>query len=111
MELMLGRLRTALAALTDRTYHYFAAPNSTPPYIVWAEDGDNDLEADNAHVEHIFAGTVDLYTNIEDDPLMESIPEALAGLPAAYYLNSVQYEEATGLIHYEWTWEYGENSV
>lgn len=104
---MLEPLRAALASLTDNVYRYVAMPNSSPPYIVWAEDGDNDLQADNVHVERVFTGTVDLYTNIEDDPLMESIPTALEALPAAYYLNSVQYEESTGLVHYEWAWEYG----
>lgn len=106
-ESMLETLRAALAALTDRAYHYTAAPNAKPPYIVWAEDGDNDLTADNIHAERIYQGTIDLYTKTEDDPLMESVPEALEGIGAAYYLNSVQYEEGTGLIHYEWVWEYG----
>ena len=71
------------------------------------EDGSNDLFADNVHAEKICQGTLDLYTNQENDPLMESVPEALEGIGAAYYLNSVQYEEDTGLIHYEWVWEYG----
>ena len=45
---MLESLQAALAALGD-AYHYVAAPNSTPPYMVWAEDGDNGLTADNVH--------------------------------------------------------------
>ena len=32
-------------------------------------------------------------------------PQALEGIGASWYLNSVQYEEDTGLIHYEWYWE------
>ena len=40
---MLDNLRQALAALTDSCYHYFAKPGTTPPYLVWAEDSDNDL--------------------------------------------------------------------
>ena len=103
--LMLERLQAALAALTDRVYHYVAATNSTPPYIVWAEDGDNDLLAGNVHAERCYTGTVDLYTKVDKDPLFSAIPEALEGIGAAWYLNSVQYEEDTGLIHYEWVWE------
>ena len=102
---MLERLQAALAALTDRVYHYVAATNSTPPYIVWAEDGDNDLLAGNVHAERCYTGTVDLYTKVDKDPLFSAIPEALEGIGAAWYLNSVQYEEDTGLIHYEWVWE------
>ena len=73
--------------------------------MIWAEDGANDFEADNIHTEKMHQGTVDLYTKTEDDPLMERIPQALERIGAAYYLNSIQYEEDTGLIHYEWVWE------
>ena len=102
---MLERLRAALAALTDRVYHYVAAHNTTPPYIVWAEDGDNDLAGDDHHAERCYTGTIDLYTKADNDPLFTSIPEALEEIGAAWYLNSVQYEEDTGLTHYEWVWE------
>lgn len=105
-ELTLQPLQEALAALGS-AYHYVAQPNAVPPYLVWMEDGSNDLLADNVHAEKICQGTIDLYTNQENDPMMESVPEALEGIGAAYYLNSVQYEEDTGLIHYEWVWEYG----
>lgn len=99
---MLETLQAALAALTERCYHYFAKPNAEPSYIVWAEDGDNDLTANNVHGERSYTGTIDLYTKIESDPLLADIPQALEQIGASYYLNSVQYEEETGLIHYEW---------
>lgn len=104
---MLDNLRQALAALTERCYHYFAYPGTTPPYIVWAEDGDNDLAANNIHAERCFEGTIDLFTKTEGDSLFEAVPAALESIGAAYYLNSVQYEEDTGLLHYEWVWQYG----
>ena len=104
---MLEPLSAALAALTERCYHYYAMPGTTPPYIVWAEDGDNDLSADNVHAERCFEGTVDLFTREEGDDLIKAVPSALEGVGAAYYLNSVQYEEDTGLIHFEWVWQYG----
>ena len=102
---MLDNLRQALAALTERCYHYFADPGTTPPYIVWAEDGDNDLAANNIHAERCFEGTIDLFTKTEGDSLLAAVPAALEGIGAAYYLNSVQYEEDTGLLHYEWVFE------
>lgn len=111
--MMLKKLSQALAALTDNVHHYTAAPNSTPPYLVWAEDGANDLTASNVHAEQAFAGTVDLYTKTENDPLMSQVPQALEAIGASWYLNAVQYEDETGLIHYEWVWEvpYGDADV
>ena len=102
---MLERLRAALAALTERCYHYVAEPNAVPPYITWMEDGDNDLSAGNVHAERCCTGSVHLYTRAEGDKLLADIPAALEGIGASWYLNSVQYEEDTGLIHYEWYWE------
>lgn len=104
-ESMLERLQEALAALTERCWHYVAQPNAVPPYLVWAEDGDNDLAADNVHGERCYTGTVDLYSREDPEPLFEAVPAALEGIGAAWYLNSVQYEEDTGLTHWEWVWE------
>ena len=102
---MLERLQAALAALTDRCYHYVAAPNAEPPYITWMEDGDNDLMAGNAHAERCYTGSAHLFTKAEGDPLFDAIPAAIEDIGASWYFNSVQYEEDTGLIHYEWYWE------
>ena len=101
----LDTIKTALTALTEATYHYHAPPNSAAPYIVWAEDDANDFEADNIHTESADQGTIDLYTKQENDPLMASIPEALNSIECAWYKNSTQYEEDTGLIHVEWVFE------
>ena len=105
-ELTLQPLQEALAALGS-AYHYVAQPNAVPPYLVWMEDGSNDPVAETVNAARIYQGSVDLYTKTEDEPLMESVPKALEGIGAAWYLNSVQYEDDTGLIHYEWVWEYG----
>ena len=105
MASMLERLQAALAALTKRCWHYVAQQNAVPPYLVWAEDGDNDLTADNVHAERCYTGTVDLYSKADPEPLSEAVPAALEGIGAAWYLNSVQYEEDTGLTHWEWVWE------
>lgn len=101
----LDTIKTALTALTEATYHYHAPPNSAAPYIVWAEDNANDFEANNLHAESADQGTIDLYTKQENDPLMASIPEALNSIECAWYKNSTQYEEDTGLIHVEWVFE------
>lgn len=106
-------LREALVKLTDKVYHYFAPPNTDPDYIIWSEDGSNDLKAGNVHAERAWTGVIDLYANDEDNPLVRGISEVLEEIGAAYNLVSVDYEEETGLIHYSWDWElpYGYNSV
>ena len=81
---MLDNLRQALSALTERTYHYYAAPGTTPPYIVWAEDSDNDLTAYNVHTERSYEWTIDLFTQTAEDDLIQAVPSALAGIVAAY---------------------------
>ena len=98
-------IKNALNPLADEVHHYTAPPGTKPPYIVWAEDGANHFQADDKNAETAYTGTIDLFTLDQDDPLRESIPEALNGTPAAWYLNSIQYEEETDLIHTEWVWE------
>ena len=50
-------------------------------------------------------GTTDLYTKLEFDPWKEAFEASLDEQEIWWYLNSVQYEEETGFIHYEWVWE------
>ena len=101
----LAGLGTALATVCTRTYHYFHPAKVAAPFIVWMEDGDNGLEADDGKAEQAISGTVDLFTKTEYDPALDGIQTALDGYGAAWYLNSVQYEDETGLIHYEWVFE------
>lgn len=98
-------LKTALLTVTDKVYHFIAPPNTAPAYIVWAEDGANDLVANNRHIEKVWTGSVDLYTDKESDPFVTAIPVALENAGAAYSLVMVEYEEETSLIHYSWDWE------
>lgn len=102
---MLTTFIKALVALNEKTFHFLAAPNTEAPYIVWAEDGANDLAANNEHAEKVLTGTVDLFTRQEADPLISSIPSTMGRIPVAYSLSVVQYEEETGLLHYTWDWE------
>lgn len=103
---MLKHLQELLATLCDRVYHYTAAPNAEPPYIVWAEDGAAATVFANGRLQNqTITGTVDLFTrDLEHEPLAEAIPAALDGV-CAWRLNSVQYEDDTGLLHMEWVWE------
>ncbi len=75
------------------------------PYVVWAESGEeNSFHADNKKVEQQLTGTVDLFTKTEFDTLADSIQEILDNEEISWRLDSVQYEEETNLIHYQWFW-------
>ena len=98
-------IKNAIRPLTDEVYHFTAPPATKLPYIIWSEDGADHFRANNKNLETAYTGTIDLYTKNQNDPLMEAIPAALNETNAAWYLNSVQYEEDTQIIHYEWVWE------
>lgn len=72
-------------------------------YVVYAEDSANDFMADEIHGERATEGTVDLFTrNYAQDAAapVEAVLESLPGV--AWRLNSVQFEEDTRYVHYEW---------
>lgn len=75
------------------------------PFLVWAEDGDNTAWADDRMMEQAITGTTDYFTRDEFDPAIDRIQDANQSLGIAWRLNSVQYEDDTELIHYEWSWE------
>ena len=100
----LEQLGRAFAAVTPSAYHYFR-PISSFPALIWAESGEaNSFHAGNKKCCQNITGTVDLFTKTEFDPLLDAVQAALDGLGIAWYLSSVQYEEETGVIHYEWVW-------
>ena len=79
-----------------------------PPFIVWAEDGElESLNADNHKAEQQLTGIVDLYTLKEFDPLADAVQEILNSENVGWRLDSVQYEDETNLIHYQWRWWIG----
>lgn len=107
LQAKLRRLGEILAAAAPSVYHYWR-PQMDPPYCVWAEDGeDGSLPADNRKGEQSVSGYVDYYTRTEFDPVLDQIQDALNsvdGFPFGWQLSSVDYEDETNLIHYQWTW-------
>lgn len=98
-------IEKALLSVSDNVYHYEAL-NAKAPYIVWAEDNEvNQISADNKKTVQVIQGTIDLYTLNEKDELAEKIQSALNEMDISFSLNSVQYEDETTLIHYEWVFE------
>lgn len=95
----------ALKATNIPVAHYGWEKNRLPAadYIVYAEDGANDFMADEKHVERATEGTVDLFTRNYARDAADPIEEALEGLTGvAWSLNSIQFEEDTRYVHYEW---------
>lgn len=98
------RIRDALLTVSKDVYH-FEASKKKDKYIVWAEDGEgNSGHADNKK-NQVIQGTIDYFTKDDADPVVEEIQEALELYEISYKLNSVQYEDETEYIHYEWIWE------
>lgn len=101
----IDKIRLALLSVTDKVYHY-KAEKQKGSYIVYAEDTQGSASwADNKCTYQTLQGTVDYFTHEEDDPKAEEIQKALATGDIYWYLNSIQYEDDTGYIHYEWVWE------
>lgn len=84
---------------------HYETLQKTAPYIVWAEDSEQSaVSGDDIKLEQAIQGTIDLYTKTEYDPIADAIQGALNTGRISFYLNSVQYEDETQYIHYEWVW-------
>lgn len=98
-------LRDLLLTVTQDTFHYHAT-KKPDKYIVWAEDGQGDsVFADEGMDDRAIQGTIDYFTKTEFDPNVELIQTKLTEAEISWRFNSVQHEEDTGYIHYEWVWE------
>lgn len=97
-------IQTICTSVTERSWHY-AAIDKNAPYCVWAEDSEySGLSVDNYKGGQLIEGTIDFFTKSEDDENVERFQEELNKARVWWYLNSVQYEDETGFIHYEWVW-------
>lgn len=101
----LSDIKNALLTVIPDVFHYYAK-NKPDKYIVWSEDGQSDeLVADDHVEEQEIQGTIDYFTKTEYDPNFGKIQQALNDIEITWRLNSIQYEEETGFIHYEWIFE------
>lgn len=92
--------------LNERTGYQFAhygwsrAPEGD--YGVVAEDSGEDFIANDVHLERGTAGTVDLFTRDDTSAPRDAVEAVLNASGAAWSLNTIQFENDTGFIHYEW---------
>ncbi len=102
----LSDIRDALLEVIPDVFHYeaWAKPDK---YIVWAEDTESDAGyGDNKKTTQVIQGTIDYFTKTEYDPNFELIQVKLNSIDIAWRLNSIQYEDETKFIHYEWVFEF-----
>lgn len=100
----LNKIKDALLTVTNNVGHY-TVMREADQYIVWAEDGQADaVWADDTMRAQAIQGTIDYFTKTENDLNVEKIQTALNNAGISFYLNSVQYEDETKFIHYEWVW-------
>lgn len=98
-------VKDALLTVGVPVSHYTAI-KKLDKYIVWAEDSSGDtLWADGKMIGQVVQGTIDYFTRTENDSKVHKIQQALTDADISYRLNSIQYEDDTRYIHYEWVWE------
>lgn len=104
LQSKLRQIGEAFATVNANCFHYWR-PVTTVPCLIWAETGEeNSFNTDNHKTEQNIAGTVDLFTKTEFDPLVDDVQSVLDGLGVAWSLSSVLYEDETKMIHYTWEW-------
>ena len=102
----LKALHDALISVSDNVFHFSVPARTQIPYIVYAEDADTALWADDQRAMLVaIQGTIDLYCKSNMYRLIRDIPRVLSDSEISFYLNSIQTEDETGLMHYEWVFE------
>lgn len=99
---------TVLAALQATNIPFAAygwdnAPSGT--YGVVSLEGQEDSVAGDNRIHHqAIRGSIDLFVEGVATTAPAAVQDAINGL-VAWRLNSIQYEDDTRLIHYEWIFE------
>lgn len=97
----LSKIRDLMLEITPNAYHY-KAWEQPDTYIVWAEDSESDsIHADNKKQILLVDVTIDVYSKNEYDPIVLAVKEKLNEKEIPFRMLSIQYEEGTGYIHYE----------
>lgn len=102
-ETLLSALRAT--GIPFEEYAYDQRPDTD--YGIIAIDGAGEVVAADNHIqEQAIEGTIDLFTHSNDRAHVATIQGILDGMEGcAFYLSSVQYEQETRLIHWEWVFQ------
>lgn len=102
LSVKLQRVKVALTSISKNVYHY-RRPANIENAIIWQEDAEDGIfHAGNHLAEQRVHGTIDYFTKKEFDETVDDIQTILDKCFLGWSLNSVQYEDETNLIHYEW---------
>lgn len=107
-----NQIKDVLLPLGKPVYHFRAPQNTAAPYFVYGEDAqDTSFYADDRLRSQALQGTIDYFTLNGEDEAVDELQKALNAAEIKFWLNSVQYEDETNLVHYEWLWEVGNDQV
>lgn len=98
----LNEFQTEMATIGSNVYHHFSPQGAGIPRIVWAEYYREDLIADNVHAQTAWEISVNVYTKSETEAMIATLEAKLNAIECGWRLDSVQYEDDTGLLHYEY---------
>lgn len=98
----ISELATALVGTGYRFAHYAWSHAPAGDYGTYAEESGEDFEADGVHAEKALEVAVDYFTRDDTGTPQTTIEAVLDGLNVPWYLDTIQYEDTTGYIHYTW---------
>lgn len=103
---MLDGLKAALTATGfDFVFAAWRRPPDDDDYGAYFLDGQEALTTgQGAASEKMLTGYIDYYTKDPSETPKNTIETALDALGCYWQLESVQFENESGYIHYEWMW-------
>ena len=99
---MFSDLINALAETGYQFAHHAWSKAPDGDYGTYAEDSGNDLVCDEVHAARGTDCYLNYFTRDASGAPRTTIEGVFNSLQIPWYLNSVQYENDTGYIHYEW---------
>ena len=99
---MFNDLITALENTGYQFAHFAWSSAPDGDYGIYAEYSGADFIADDQHTERGTVCYVSYYTRDDSVTPRTTIENVFNSLGIPWYLNTVQYENDTGYIHYEW---------
>ena len=61
---------------------------------------------DNQHDEIVIKGSLDIYTKVEFDDLVDEVIDLFNGNGVPFNIINIEYETNSSYIHYSFDWEY-----
>lgn len=92
--------------------HFAWSPAPPGDYGTFAESDESRFRANNRHAEQLTIAYVNLFTRDDTGAVKEPVEDFFRSIENggkvtfSWYLSTVQFEEETGYIHYEWLVEF-----